>query len=139
MRSVHADIAPRGGRATLLAALDAAALAGFTLAGVANHDGGLPIGALARVGIPLLVSWFLAAALVGTYRRPGIATLLLTWELAVPVAAVVRTTIAGGPWGGEFLVFLGVAMAFTLLFLLVGRGLALTLRPRGAADEARRG
>jgi Protein of unknown function (DUF3054) len=122
---------PRANRRWVLPGLDAVALLAFTLVGVANHDHGLPAAALARVGGPLLVAWFVAARAVGTYRSPGLRTLLLAWVIAVPVAAVVRTLIAGGPWGGELVVFLAVAMSFTLVFLLLGRGLALALRLDG--------
>jgi Protein of unknown function (DUF3054) len=118
-------------RRWMLPALDAVALTAFTLVGVGNHDHGLPADALARVGGPLLLAWFVAAWAFGTYRRPGLRTLLLAWVTAVPVAGVVRTAIAGGPWGGELGVFLAVAMAFTLLFLLLGRGVALALRRGG--------
>jgi DUF3054 family protein len=118
-------------RAGVLAAIDAIALIGFTLVGVSNHDRGLPLDALARVGGPLLLAWFVAAAVFGTYRRPSVRTLLLAWAAAVPVAGVVRTVIAGGPWGRELAVFLAVAMAFTLLFLLLGRGAARALRVEG--------
>jgi DUF3054 family protein len=118
-------------RVWVLPVLDALALIAFTVVGVENHDHGLPADALGRVGVPLLASWFSASWAVGTYRRPSVRTLLLAWVLAVPVAGVVRTLIAGGPWGGELLVFLAVAMAFTLLFLLLGRGLAFAVHLGG--------
>lgn len=111
-------------RPWVLPALDAVALVAFTVVGVANHDHGLPPDAIARVGAPMLAGWFVAAWVVGTYRTPGIRTMLIAWAIAVPVAVLVRTLIAGGPWGGEFFVFLGVALAFTLLFLMLGRGVA---------------
>jgi hypothetical protein len=120
-------------RGWVLPLLDAVALVAFTVVGVANHDGGLRADALARVGGPLLVAWFAAARVVGAYRVPGVRTLVLAWLLAVPAGAAGRTLIAGGPWGRGFVVFLGVALGFTLLFLLVGRGLA---RAFGLADAA---
>jgi hypothetical protein len=118
-------------RAWVLPAVDGVALIAFTLVGVVNHDHGLPADAVARVGGPLLGAWFVAAWAFGTYRRPGVPSLLLAWVTAVPVAGVVRTLIAGGPWGRELGVFLAVAMAFTLLFLLLGRGAARALRLDG--------
>lgn len=111
-------------RAWVLPALDGVALVAFTVVGVATHDHGLPLGALARVGVPMLLAWFAAAWLVGAYRAPGARTLVLAWGLAVPVAVLVRTLVAAGPWGGELVVFLGVTLAFTLLFLLLVRGAA---------------
>jgi DUF3054 family protein len=136
MARATTDRADRRG-VVALAALDGLALVAFTVVGVANHDHGLPADALARVGLPLLVAWFLTAWAVGTYRRPGLRTMVLAWAIAVPVGALVRTAIAGGPWGGEFLVFLGVALAFTLLFLLLGRGLARAFGLGEPAIEAR--
>lgn len=129
-------------RAWALPAFDGAALVAFTVVGVANHDGGLPLDALARVGAPMLVAWFAAAWAVGAYRAPGLRTLVVAWALAVPVAVAVRTIVAGGPWGGQFFVFLGVALAVTLLCLLLGRSLArafgLDRRVLDAARSLRR-
>lgn len=123
-------------RRLVLPLLDALALVAFTVVGVANHDGGLPLGPLVRVGLPLLAAWFVVAALVGAYRRPGLPSLLLTWALSVPVAVVARTVIAGRAWDEEVLVFLGVALAFTLLFLLLGRGLELARSLRGRSGAS---
>jgi hypothetical protein len=111
-----------------LRAVDLAALAAFVVVGVMTHDHGLPVASIARVGLPLAVAWMLATALVGTYRRLDVRTLLTAWALAVPPAVAIRTAIVGGPWGERFLSFLGVALAFTLLFLLVGRGAVLMVR-----------
>jgi hypothetical protein len=47
--------------------------------------------------------------------------------MAVPAALLVRTWWVGSPQGGRIAVFLGVGMAFTLLFLLIGRGLVAAL------------
>ena len=115
-------------RSSVLPAVDVVALAAFTLVGVATHDHGLPADALARVGGPLLIAWFAAAWAVGTYRSADLRTVVAAWAIAVPVAAVARTLIAGGPWGWELVVFAAVAMAFTLLFLLIGRATARALR-----------
>jgi Protein of unknown function (DUF3054) len=115
-------------RVSAVPAIDAVALVAFTLVGVATHDHGLPAGALARVGGPLLVAWFAAARAVGTYRSIGLRTLVAAWAIAVPFAGVARTLIAGGPWGRELVVFVAVAMAFTLLFLLIGRAISRASR-----------
>jgi hypothetical protein len=105
------------------AAVDAAALAAFVVVGVIQHDEGLALAGLLRTAVPLLVAWFAVALVVGTYRRPGWATLALTWAIAVPLGLVTRSVIRGGPWGRGLLIFGGVAMAFTLLFLAAGRSL----------------
>jgi len=69
---------------------------------------------------------------VGTYRRPGLRSMVATWAIAVPSGLLLRTVWVGSPHGVEILVFLGIGMAFTLLFLLVGRGAARALAGRGA-------
>ena len=67
-----------------------------------------------------------------TYRRPGIRTLLWTWIVAVPVGLIVRTIWVGSPSGLRLLAFLGIGLAFTLLFLLVGRAVGRRRRPPDA-------
>ena len=125
---------PRATRATpsrrvlALRVVDLAALGAFVVTGVSTHDHGLPLAALARIGVPLVVAWVLAAAIVGTYRTCSVRTLIAAWALAVPPAVAIRTAVAGGPWGGDFVVFLGVALVFTLLFLLLGRAVVLAAR-----------
>ncbi|MBA3690885.1 MAG: DUF3054 domain-containing protein [Actinobacteria bacterium] len=111
---------PRRG---LLPAADALALLVFVAVGLAQHrEGGVPA-LFVRNALPLLVSWFVVAAIDGAYRRPGAKVLLLTWAVAVPAGLLVRTAWVGSPHGAQILVFLGVGLAFTLLFLLMGRAL----------------
>lgn len=110
------------------ALMDAAALIAFVIVGVLQHDAGLTLAAFARTCVPLLAAWFLVAAVVGTYRRPGWAGAVLTWAIAVPLGLVLRSLIRGGPWGRGLLIFGGVAMAFTLLFVLGGRLLLLVIQ-----------
>lgn len=119
----------------LLPILDAAALLLFVGIGLAHHDEGAMATLFLRNVVPLLVMWFLVARVVGTYTRPGIRTLLSTWAIAVPVGLLLRTAWVGG-WvgleGSQILVFLGVGLAFTLLFLLIGRALARAFGERRA-------
>ncbi|HEX9123412.1 MAG TPA: DUF3054 domain-containing protein [Actinomycetota bacterium] len=109
------------GTRTALLVGDVLALVAFVLVGVAEHDGRITAGLVLRTAGPLLIGWFALTAVLGTYRSPGLRTLLTTWIATVPMAVVVRSIIAGGPWGVRLMVFLGVALAFTLLFLLAGR------------------
>ncbi len=111
----------------LLPIVDAAALLAFVVVGVVNHDGGIDAAPLLRTGGALLVTWFGLAPWTGVYRIPGLRTLLVAWGVGVPLGVVLRSAAAGGPWNGRLLVFLGVAMAFSLLFLLAGRLLARAL------------
>jgi len=59
---------------------------------------------------------------MGTYRRIGLRTFLLTWAVAVPIGLLVRTWWTGS--FDRFPAFLAVGMVFTLLFLVGGRSLA---------------
>ena len=99
---------------------DAAALVLFVLVGIRGHHAGTVEGFL-RNAAPLLLVWFAVAWLAHTYRRPGWRSFLRNWIVAVPVGLLVRTLIVGSPRGGRLLVFLAVGLAFTLLFLVLGR------------------
>ena len=115
--------AGRSASAKILIVVDGLALVLFVLVGLrSHHEGGVPA-IFVRNAVPLAVAWFATAWVVGAYRRPGLRTLLLTWIVAVPVALGVRSIWVGSPTGSRLLVFLGVGLAFTLLFLLVGRGI----------------
>jgi hypothetical protein len=116
-----------GGRGTIWYVLaDAAALVVFVLIGLRGHRVGTVEGFL-RTAIPLLGAWFLVAWLTHTYRRPGWRSLLRTWIVAVPVGLLVRALIVGSPNGVRILVFIAVGLAFTLVFLVLGRLLARLL------------
>jgi glycopeptide antibiotics resistance protein len=102
---------------------DAAALVVFVLIGIRGHHAGTVEGFF-RNAVPLLGVWFLVAWLAHTYRRPGWRSLLRNWIVAVPIGLLVRTLIVGSPKGGKILVFIAVGLAFTALFLVLGRLLA---------------
>ena len=74
---------------------------------------------------------------LGTYRRPGFATLWRTWLVAMPVALVIRSVWVGSPTGVAFLTFFAVGMAFTALFLLIGRGVTMLVTGRGYPERRR--
>ena len=138
----HPRVTPDGTArrsATPLVVADAVALVVFVLVGIRSHH---EIGALdlfLRNAVPLEIAWFVVAAFTGAYRRPGARTLVWTWIVAVPVALVVRTLWVGSPSGLELLTFLGVGLAFTLLFLLAGRAIVALagrwIRPRRAVER----
>jgi hypothetical protein len=102
---------------------DALALVVFVLIGIRGHHAGTVEGFL-RNAVPVLGVWFLVAWLAHTYRRPGWRSLLRNWIVAVPIGLLVRTLSVGSPKGGKILVFIAVGLAFTLLFLVLGRLLA---------------
>ena len=113
-----------GGRGTVwYPVADAAALIVLVLVGISGHRAGTVEGFL-RNAIPLLAAWFLVAWLAHTYRRPSWRSLLRTWIVAVPAGLLVRTLIVGSPRGVRILVLIGVGLAITLVFLVLGRLLA---------------
>jgi DUF3054 family protein len=126
-RRVDAPAAP----VPALVAADLLALVLFVVVGIRSHHEGSAASIFLRNAIPLVGSWVLVAALLGTYRRPGFGTLARTWIVAVPIGLVVRSVWVGSPSEiAPFLTFLGVGLAFTLLFLLAGRGLVAAVARR---------
>jgi hypothetical protein len=107
-----------------LALSDALAIVVFATIGQLSHDGGVSAGGYARDALPVLVAWFAAAALLGTYRKPDRRTFLLTWGLGVTVAVAARALILGRHLGGKELAFLVTSLIFILLFTLAARGLS---------------
>jgi hypothetical protein len=108
-----------------LAVGDVVALLVFTLIGLANHKDGITAPSVLKVMGPLVIVGALAAAALGTYRRPGIRTLIQTWLVTVPIAILIRKALFDTPatWRSTG-IFIGVALVFTLLFLLAWRFVA---------------
>ncbi|BDG15478.1 MULTISPECIES: DUF3054 domain-containing protein [Thermus] len=117
-----------GKPAPYLFLLDLLALLLFAALGLLSHGQPVTLGGLARNVLPVLFVWLLLAPFLGTYRGPSWRNLLLTWLLAFPSGLWLRQMVLGGNFGVGFFVFLGVAMAFSLLSLLLLRGLAKLLR-----------
>lgn len=112
-------------RARLTLGLDLAALALFVVAGMRSHTTGTQAEIFLRNAVPVMAAWLGTALLLRTYRPPSVRGLLKTWIVAVPIGVVIRSVWVGSPTGGRFFVFLGVALAFTLLFLTGARVLAM--------------
>ena len=107
---------------TVLAVADGLALLAFVAVGLRSHRLGAIAEIAARNAVPLAVTWTVVSAVVATYRRRDVASLMITWAITVPVALLVRTWWVGSPQGGRIVVFLVVGLVFTLLFLVIGRG-----------------
>ena len=110
---------------------DAIALAMFAVIGLASHDEGITAGGVARNALPVLAAWFVVAAFVGTYSRPGLRTMFITWVIAVPVGVALRAIVLSRPADGSQIVFAIVTMTVTLLLLLVWRAIAAMVSSRG--------
>lgn len=111
-------------RPAVAAACDAVALVAFAVVGLLSHDGAVSGRGLARDALPLLAGWFAAAAALGLYTRPAPARLAGTWLVGVSGGVAVRAAVLGHTNVGKEAAFLGVSLAFTLLFVLAARMLA---------------
>ncbi len=115
----------------MVAAVDGLALLAFIAVGLRSHRIGAMAEIAARNAVPLAVTWAAVSAVVGTYRRRDVISLVVTWAIAVPVGLSIRTWWVGSPQGGRLAIFLAVGLGSTLLFLLIGRGaLGLVARTR---------
>lgn len=122
-------------RARLTFALDLAALVLFVLAGMRNHRTGSQLDIFLRNAAPVLVAWLAMGLAWRTYRPISIVRLVATWITAIPAGLLIRTWWVGSPTGGRIAVFLGVGLAFTALFLVVGRVVSRLLGRRLVRTE----
>ena len=99
------------------AAWDAAALLVFVVVGVVTHDASAT--AFIRDLLCILGGWFAAAIVLRLYVRGGRWRLAATWLVGVSAGVLVRAAIVGH----LAVDFWGVALAFTVLFVLVARGM----------------
>jgi Protein of unknown function (DUF3054) len=127
---MSSDDVARGRSLATLAMADAAALMVFVVAGIRSHHEVGALDTFLRNAVPLVVAWFAVSVVTAAYRRPGIRTLLWTWIVAVPTGLVVRSIWVGSPSGTRLLVFVGIGLVFTLLFLLAGRGVVKLIDSR---------
>ena len=119
----------RAQQTRLLPVADALGILTFATVGLLSHDHALSLTGYARDALPLLAGWFAAALLFGAYRNPSPRTLLLTWIVGVPLGILIRALVLGRSLDGDQAVFLGITLAFTLLFVLAFRaGLGLAAR-----------
>lgn len=107
----------------LAAAADVVAIVVFVTIGLASHGKTLSTSGYARDALPLLGCWFAAALVFGLYRRPALRALLATWLAGIAAGVGVRALVVSDA-SSEQLTFLGVALAFTLLFVLAARAAA---------------
>jgi hypothetical protein len=105
----------------------------FAVLGLVSHDDGVTISGLLRTAVPIAGGWLIAASLFGTYRRPGLVTLLPAWAVGVTLGVVVRALLLGRDFDGATGAFLGVALGVTLALLLAWRALALVFARRPVA------
>jgi hypothetical protein len=108
---------------------DALGILTFATVGLLSHDHALSLSGYARDALPVLGGWFAAALVFGAYRRPSTRRLLATWIVGVPLGILIRALALGRNLDGDEAVFLGISLAFTLLFVLAWRAaLGLVVR-----------
>lgn len=78
---------------------------------------GSSVSALVRDLLVFLGCWFAVALALRLYVRPNWRRLLATWLIGITAAVLIRAAIVGH-WAGDFY---GIALAFTLLFVLAAR------------------
>ena len=116
-----------------LALSDAVAIVAFVTVGLISHKHGVSATGYARDALPLLGAWFAVALVLGTYRAGGWRRLLATWAVGVPLGVLIRGVVLGRSLDGKELAFLGVALAFTLLFVLALRGALIAVHAQTVA------
>lgn len=112
-----------------MAAVDGAAIVGFTIIGVISHREALPPSAVAEDALPLLAGWFAAAVVFGLYGRRSWRAFLLTWAVGIPVGVLMRAAALGRLDEPRQLAFLATTLVLSLVFVLGARGL-LTIASR---------
>jgi hypothetical protein len=117
------------GRPRLLPLADAVGILVFATVGLLSHDHALSLSGYARDALPLLAGWFAAALAFGAYRAPSTRTLLSTWIVGVPLGWLIRALVLGRDFDGGQFVFLGIALAFTLLFVVACRAAFAVFTP----------
>ena len=127
----------RNRQSRLLPLADALGILTFATVGLLSHDHALSLTGYARDALPVLVGWFAAALVFGAYRNPSTRTLLLTWIVGVPLGILIRALVLGRDFDGDQAVFLGITLAFTLLFVLAWRA-ALGLARRAVTPDRTR-
>jgi len=115
-------------RSRLWPVSDAAALVVFAVVGLLSHHGAVSARGLARDALPLLGCWFAAALAFRLYRRPSATRLLATWAVGITAGVLVRALVLGHALNGHEAAFLGVALAFTLVFVVALRTVLAALR-----------
>jgi DUF3054 family protein len=108
-------------RSRLWPVSDTVALVAFAVVGLLSHHGTVTAAGLAHDALPLLGGWFAAALAFRLYRTPSLSRLLATWACGVTAGVAVRALVLGRPANAHEAAFLGVALAFTLLFVLALR------------------
>ncbi|MGH2704621.1 MAG: DUF3054 domain-containing protein [Actinomycetota bacterium] len=114
---------------------DIGVLVAFSVLGLASHNTKPSVGALGRTLLPLLAAWFVAAIVLGTYRRRARGVTVATWIVAITLAALIRRIWLGHPTGVAFLTFLGVTLAVTGAVLGAWRLVAAKVLARRYEDR----
>jgi Protein of unknown function (DUF3054) len=115
-------------KTAVFVATDAVALVLFAVIGLASHHKGFGFHAIVRDVVPVVLGWFLAAAIVGTYRRPSWPAFVVAWLVGVSAGVFVRGLVLHRHvLGGRYLTFLAVTLAVTFVLMVALRGVVTVL------------
>ena len=111
----------------VLASGDALVFVLFAVIGLINHDEGVTLAGIARNALPIIGVWFLVSPFVGTYSKPGFATMVATWAIAVPSGVAIRAVWLHRSASSKQIAFGIVALLSTLVLLSAWRLIASRL------------
>jgi hypothetical protein len=92
--------------------------------GLARHAEGITPAGLARNAGFVILGWFTVAAILKTYARPGVRTLVSTWAAGVTLGVVARWIALRRPIDADEFAFLLVTLIVTLVLLATWRVVA---------------
>jgi hypothetical protein len=95
---------------------DIAALLVFLVIGLDRH-GENALSRFAALAAIFVGAWLVTAWLLGTYREPTYARLVLTLALAVPLAVLIRAALVQAWTTEEVVTFAAVAFVFVTMFV----------------------
>jgi hypothetical protein len=78
--------------------------------GLLSHHGGVSLRGYVRDALPFLGCWFGVALELRLYARGGLARLVATWAIAIPLAWLVRALVLGRTLNGHEVAFLVVSL-----------------------------
>jgi hypothetical protein len=112
---------------------DLLGLVTFLVIGLDRHGEDV-VSRFAALAAIFVVAWLVTAWLLGTYREPTYARLVLTLVLAIPLGVLVRAVFVQAWTTREVVTFAGVAVVFATLFVGLAR-VIVTLLLRGRLAE----
>jgi hypothetical protein len=113
--------------------LDVALLVAFAAIGRQRHGESGALGQTLVVAAPFVIGWLVAVVALRLDRTPlALRRATAAWAIGMPLALLLRGTLFGRGVPADFCV---VALAFTALFLLGWRAVAVRVLGVGGAER----